>query len=143
MFPFDATGIDGTGGFEPLPKGEYNFQIKNVEEKVTDKMRHIVKVTCEVIDNDEYSGKLVFHHVTFIPKGEPGSGMAIYFLATIQEPFEGTIEVEPLNWIAKRFKASVIIDEYKGKKNNKIAGVDLYEGYKDGVKSKTNEDVPF
>lgn len=134
-FPHDAAAPTEGGGSRLLPAGKYELVITKVEEKKSGKGYPMVNVTCEVQNNQEFNGARVFHNVTFLPKDKPGAGMSTHFLKTINQPWEGAIEVTPDAWIGEDFVAKISSREYEKK---------------DGTKAKTNNideiessDVPF
>lgn len=145
MFDYDATGIEPStqGSAKLLPKGTYNFEIIEFvanngteyprEGYTKEKNYPKVDFLAEVVDDSTYNGERVFHSVTFMPKDAKGSGMAIHFLKTIGQPYEGKIQPDSSKWVGQRFTGYVIEDEYNGKKNNKISEVRLYEPKKDGL----------
>lgn len=136
MFNYDPAVPTAGGNFTLLPAGTYDLQITDVEERKTKNNDPMVNVTCEVINNPEFNGKTIFHNVSFLPKEKPGAGMASHFLKTINQLYDGAIEVNPDAWVGEKFKAKVGERQYKKK---------------DGTEAKTNEikqvlaseDVPF
>lgn len=145
MFDYDATGIEPTtqGQAELLPKGWYAFEIIDfvtndgreypMEGYTKEKKYPKVDFLAEVIDSSAHDEERIFHSVTFMPKEAKGSGMAIHFLKTIGEPYEGKIQPDCGNWVGKKFLGYVIADEYQGKKKNKISEIKLYEPKADGI----------
>lgn len=130
-FVYNANGLDpDTGGYTPAPEGTYNLIIRDVSEKNT-KMKEdgsggypYIATKCEIDDQGEGFGKIVWHNVVFFPRDMKAAGMAVHFLKTIGEPYEGEFEVNEHNWIGKRFKAKVNIEkDPKGVDRNKIAYV--------------------
>lgn len=152
MFWHNSSGIDPTGGTkgELIPSGLWlAFQIIDAEDKKTKTQRDMLNLKCEVVDHAQWKGKWVWHTVVFIPKGEKGDGMSVHFRKCIGMPYGANDLVDGLKWIGKRFMGKVIIDEYNGKKNNKIDAVSPY-----GENNKTpaepapaivegEDDVPF
>lgn len=141
MIDFDATGIEATsqGQQKLLPKRWFAFQIipfvtkdgtKEYPLEGTTKEKGYPKVDflAEVIDDEEFKGERIFHSVTFMPKDKPGAGMAIHFLKTIKQPYEGKIQADCQAWIGAKFMGYAIEDEYKGKKKNKIGEIMTYQG---------------
>jgi hypothetical protein len=138
MIHFDATGIDANSPvFSPAPEGDYVLVIKDVKEKKTTTNRDMVGCKCEVAEGP-YTGKTVWHNITFIPKGEPGAGMAVHFLKSIGEPFEGVLDADPIQWIGKEFAARLTVEkDYQGTMRNKVKWV------KPVVAALPDEEVPF
>lgn len=148
VFPYDATGIvlKDYSGFEPLPENSYDFQIIDGKEKLTKNGDQMVNVTLEVVDSLEFNGRKVWHNIVFLPKEHKASGIAIHFLKTIGEPWEGKFEVDTDRWIGRRIRAKVGIESYvdkegKTKKKNSVVFVETYPG--EQPKKVSDEDVPF
>lgn len=119
-------------GFTLLPDGTYELQITNTEERKTQKGYPMVNVECEVINNSEFNGKRVFHNVSFLPKetnGKPtsGAGMSTHFMKCINQPHEGSAEIDCEAWIGEKFKAKIGSREYT-KKDGTKATVNNIEG---------------
>ena len=135
MFYHDSTGIDPNAGgnMELIPDGQWlPFQIIDAEDRKTKTHRDMLNLKCEVVEDARWKGKWVWHTVVFIPKGEKGEGMSVHFRKCIGMPYGANDLVDGLAWVGKRFMGKVIIDEYNGKKNNKIDAVSPY-----GEKSET------
>ncbi len=114
---------------ELIPSGSWlPFQIIDAEDKKTKTGRDMLNLKCEVIEDQRWKGKWVWHTVVFIPKGEKGDGMSVHFRKCIGMPYGGNDLIDGLKWIGQRFMGKVIIDEYNGKKNNKIDAVSPYGG---------------
>lgn len=143
MFTIDAGDVteDMLGGnFEPLPENIYDFRIKSVEETTTRANDPMVKVVLEVIDSLQYDGRLVFHNVTFLPKGKNGRGFAFNFLKSIGEQWQGeNLKINCKNWVGAKVRGTVNIREFEGKKYNGVTTVMPYEKKEDDGK----EEVPF
>lgn len=126
-FPYKNKGIDPDSSQLVAPEGVYTLQIKTATD--TSKEGHLlktkngdpyVKVKCE-INNGEFKGTPVWHNITFLPAEKKGAGMAIKWLKTIGEPWEGEFDVMPDNWVGHIFKAKLIVDTYEGKSRNEIS----------------------
>lgn len=128
-FFHNSTGIDpeGGGATELIPEGKWlPFMILEAEDRKTKTGRDMLNLKCEVVDDPRWKGKWVWHTVTFIPKGEKGEGMSVHFRKCIGEPYGSNDLVDGFRWIGKRFMGKVSIQEYNGKKNNKIQEVSPY-----------------
>lgn len=145
MFKHNSTGVDATGGFQPLPEGEYRLTIQFAEEMKSKKGMDMVKVTLAVIEHEKFDGKTIDHYVVFIPAGEKGDGMNVHFRKCIGMPYGGDDEVNADRWIGKKIRANIKIEErdYNGKHytGNKIAQVMPYGA--DFPQVETDEDAPF
>ena len=122
---YDSTGVAPLdGSFVALPEGDYDLAIIDYKEKETKKGSYpLVSVKCEVVDSLKHDGSKIFYNVTFLPPDMPGAGMAIHFLKTIGEPWEGKFDWDPDQWIGKRFRAHIVPDTYEGKPQNKIVRI--------------------
>jgi len=134
---YDATGVSlDRPQRKLLEEGWYTFRIRDVKESKSKRGDFMAKVTCEVVENLLYTGTWVFHNVTFVPPTEKGAGMAVHFLKTIGEPWEGKIDIQIQHWLGAKFQGKVTITEYEGKKRNEITEVKV-------VGEKSEEDIPF
>jgi len=140
MLPeYDATGIQPSsqGQNKLLPKRWFSFEI--IEYTTNDRSKTYpmdgvtkehkypkVDILVEVIGDSEFEGSRVFHSVTFMPKDKDGAGMAIHFLKTIGQPFEGKIKPNSQDWIGAKFDAYPVEEEYQGKKKNKLGEIAPY-----------------
>jgi len=144
VFEYDATNVKPDSGREALPRGIYNLEITSAVAGYTKETnRPKVTVDFRVIDSLQFAGRKVrYHTVVFIPEGEKGAGMALHFLKTIGEPFEGKLKVNTDSWIGKKLKATVDIDE---KGYNKVTNVMPYDYTEalDAPKTGDGSDIPF
>lgn len=151
MFEFDATGIQPStqGQGKLLPKKWFKAVIVSyitndgskeypMEGYTKEHKYPKVDLLTEVTDEGEYKGVRVFHTVTFMPKEKDGSGMAIHFLKTINQPWEGKIKPNSQEWIGEEFLGYAIEDEYNGKKKNKWGEIKPVPSDK-----KETDDIPF
>lgn len=149
-FDFDGTGIvveDKQYVKKLMPKGNYDYEIVEFTSKAgesypkegkTKNGDPKVDFLAEVVTPGEFEGERVFHSVTFLPKDKPGAGMSIHFLKTINQPWEGKFQVDPIAWVGERFRGYTVEDEYQGKKSNKIKGIEPI-----GIPNAPGSDLPF
>jgi hypothetical protein len=124
---YDATGVDASGGFPVIEhKGWLPFRIIVATEGKSKSGDYQVTVDCACLDA-RFKDYMVRHWVTFLPKDSKGAGMAIHFLKTIGEPYEGVLDIEPIRWERKLFIGKVEVSEYQGKKNNKFTEIAPYK----------------
>lgn len=97
---------------EELPLGNHNMVILDVEEATSKNGNEMFKVSV-AIDDDELN-KRGTYLVTMLPPDHKAAGMALHFLKTIGEPFEGEFETTTANWVGKRFNAVVKERTYNG-----------------------------
>jgi hypothetical protein len=140
-FAYDASNVHPSGGNMPIPRGKYLLKIESVVEKRSRNGDPMVVVDFRVTDS-KYSGrKIRFHHVTFLPPEAKGAGMAIHFLKSIGEPFEGAIAIESARWIGKTLYGLVEQEpDLNGVPRNVVREV---ESLAEGAALKDEEGVPF
>ncbi len=122
-YAYDATNVDASGGFPIIEKpGWYPFRVITATEGKSKNGAYQVTVDAACLD-PKWKDYGVRHWVTFLPEDNKGAGMAIHWLKCIGEPYEGKIDIEPMEWERKTFMGKVEISEYQGKKNNKFSEV--------------------
>jgi hypothetical protein len=118
---YNATGIDlSNQSFEPLPDGKYILKITKAEEAESKNGNLMARLECEVINNADHNGRKVFHNVTFLEPDAKGAGMAIHFLKTIGQPWEGQIEIDIPNWVGARFLGTLAKASYTSTKTGQL-----------------------
>jgi hypothetical protein len=137
MINWDPTKVKEES-FQLLPDGEYDVSIIDVELRETQKGYPMAAVKAQVINNQEFNGKWLFHNVTFMPEDAKGAGMAKHFLKSIGQPIDKPgVNID--DWKGCTFRAKVGTRTYEGKTYNEIKGVDQTEL---GA-AKEKNDVPF
>ena len=151
-FNYNGRGVKPwSGGSFLIPAGRYRLKIVDTTEGKSKKGDPMVTVDFKVVGGEQEGKGLRFHNVTFFGRdGDglalPGSGIAVHFLKTIGQPWEGdSYEVNHIKWRGKEVIAEVIEDEYNGKVNNKIK--EVFPVGKETASEKTEaeklEEVPF
>lgn len=143
-FQYNASNVKPTsGGFAPLPKGKYLLQIEAAAEKRSKNGDPQVVVTFKVRDSRFNGRRIRFHNVTFLPEEAEGSGIAIHFVKSIGEPWQGQLVVEPTRWIGKLLWGHV--DQKPDDRGNVWNVVKDVEPYQDtkiaGQESEPSEDL--
>lgn len=145
MFNYDSTGIDPNGGSIPAPAGIYEIKIADATDidKEGNPLKSkksgcpMVKCRLEIVNAQEWTGTTFWHYVTFMPKSQRGATMAVQFLKTIGEPWDGSIDVDPSAWLGRTFKAKVKLEkDQQGVDRNSIA-------YLISAPEESKEDAPF
>lgn len=133
-FNYDSRGVKPSTINEPLPAGEYTFEIVKAEEGFTQKGLPMVKLMARVVEG-ECKGRGIFHNVTFLPNDSPGAGIAIHFLKSIGEPWEEAenLDIDCTRWVGRQFVGNVIQEPYKKPDGSqimtsKIKGVEPVQG---------------
>jgi hypothetical protein len=122
VFKYDSTGIDlNAKSFPLIPDGWWPFRIMETESMTAKKSGYpMVLAKCKCIDLLHSDKGLIFHYVTFIPKGQKGDGINVHFRKSIGVPWEGDVVVDPEEWVGKTFMGKVVSEEYDGKTKNKF-----------------------
>jgi hypothetical protein len=145
-FDYDATGIsaDSNGC---IPEGEYILEIVSARPGKTNNGDPKVTVDYVVAEGAFKGKKVKFHTVTFFrDKTVKAAGIAIHYLKTIGQPFEGPFKVEPENWKGKMLKAKVVQEPYGDYVNAKVKFVDPVDGEAKAPAAQQEgllEDAPF
>lgn len=136
---YDTTGIKPTGGFEPVPKGNYRLRIVKVLETKSKSGGDPQVIVDFEVDSGEYMGHQIrFHRVTFLRPEREGAGIAVHFLKVIGEPYEGSIQIDAERWLGKVVRASVDVElDYNNNPRNVIRKVGPFDP------STEEEEVPF
>lgn len=125
---YDSTGVKMDGEFEAAPEGMYDLLVakitdtKDGEPWKTKNGDDYVSVECEIA-NGEWQGKKIWHGVTFMDDtSRKGAGMAIHFLKSIGEPWQGKFDIDTDNWPGKIFRAKLKVGkDNQGRPRNEIA----------------------
>ncbi len=118
---YDATGIDPDAtSYELIPDGKYMLQITKSERTKSKNGNLMAKLECDIINNSEFNGRKVFHNVTFLAPDSKGAGMAIHFLKSIGQPWEGKIEINIPDWVGSQFLATLGKTSYTSQKTGKL-----------------------
>ena len=138
----DGVKVDS---FIEIPDGEYVLRITNAVQGVTAKGDDKVTVDYEIAEGPLKLETIKFHKVVFFKdRASKGAGMALKFLKSIGEPWEGQFSWNEKNWIGKKLKARVeqrpaTQGKHMGKNFPNIAWVDGI----DGANKEDDTQVPF
>ena len=145
-FAYNGTGIKVNEGPKQIPEADYILRIIKAEPGVTKKGDDRVSVDVEIVEGDFRFETVKFHQVTFFRNKEAkAAGMAIHFLKSIGEPWEGDFQVDERNWIGKKFLGHIAPEmcdygKHKGKVFPRIKYVEKLEGT---ALALSQEEVPF
>ena len=135
-FNYNAAGIAILG----IPEDEYILQIKNAKEGKSKGGDYQVTCSLEVVGG-KHNGVSVTHYVTFLPKGHKSAGMALHFLHSRGQPFEGEFNVDPQQWLNNYVSAYLVRDEFNGKVSMKIKWCKAADPEK--LKAALESQIPF
>lgn len=143
-YRYNSTGVKMPGG-QTIPEEEYVLEIVDAKEGKSKKGDYQVKVDFKVASGVHVGFEVKYHYVTFQAKDSKGAGMAVHFIKSIGEPWEGEFEISPENWIGKKLMAYLSVEEYNGYHNMKASNIKPYvvgQTETDQAAS-SEEEVPF
>lgn len=127
----DATKISGR--FPVAPPAPYIMGVVDAKERSSkgeleaarreNRAAELNQIELEmVISEGEFAERVrVWHYLTFLPPDNPGHGMALHALHAFGFPYDGDIEVKAEDFIGRNVKVDLVVEEYKGKNQNKVA----------------------
>lgn len=140
------TAKNTENSFDPAPAGKYTFTIDEAKADVSKAGNKVFRITTH-IDSGPQANKKVWHDLTLNQDPAKTKSLRIFFenMAVFGMPYEWfnastTDEQIVANLVNKRFEADITIDEYQGKKNNKITGYTIREA--STLPDSANEGVP-
>lgn len=141
---YDGDGVS-MENFVDIPDGEYTLRIINAEPGTTAKGDDKVTVDYEIVGGTYNLQKIKYHTITFFKdKNSKGAGIALKFLKSIGEPYEGQFSWDERNWIGKKLKGMIMKEtqtqgKNAGKKFSRVQWVNPV----DGGPEESADEVPF
>lgn len=142
---YDGEGVK-MDSFVLLPEGEYTLRIIDVAQSYTKVQDDMITVGYEVVGGEYNLEKVPYFRVIFFKdRAHKGAGMALKFLKSIGEPYEGQFQWNEKNWVGKKLKGTIkhevaTMGKHAGKTFAKVAWVDSCDDVPGGIPA---EEVPF
>ena len=113
------------GVYTPLPAGRYRVKVLAVEDGYSKAGDPKLNMKLGVM---EHADRWVFHTLTFIPKGQPGHGIAVHSLKCFGFSIDKSrVNFDSEDMVGKEAMADLIIEEYNGKRSNKVRQFDYLQ----------------
>lgn len=120
----DQAGEEVSSSFEPLPAGEYDFEVVASEAKVSSNGNKMWKNQYKVLGGD-HNNRRVFDNLTLVTSSQQSLGfffskMAVLGLTRAYFATQPTDEQVAAAAVGRRFRARVKQEIYNGETQNKI-----------------------
>lgn len=109
--------------FEVIPKGTYNGVIEELEYKLSNSSGKPMWAVVITITEGEFTGRKVFHNLSFSEKALPGTKTAIQRMApeVLSSAFQPQKVAESGKLIGKSVRFKTKLESYEGEERTKIA----------------------
>jgi hypothetical protein len=120
---FNASAVDTTDNFQPLPEGEYRMLVASAEEKRTKDGTGLgLNVKYEVVEG-QHKGRSVFHWINLQNKSKVAEEIGHKELARLCLACKIETPRAPSDFCGKLIKVSLKVEEYNGEKKNAVKAI--------------------
>lgn len=136
LITVDFTGVDAGSAGKLLPEGPTQFEVDEIEQKVSDNSGEpYLAITLKVMEGEENAGVKAWDNMSLQPQ-------ALWKLrgfldACGIETVDGEMDLDPDEIIGLVVTGDVVHEEYKGKTKHRIAGYSPIEEAKPKASAKT------
>jgi len=120
---FNPADVDTTDSFEPIPAGNYRVLVLSAEEKPTKSQNGVVmQVRYQVVEG-KHQGRQLFHWINLQNINKVAQEIGHKELARLCLATRVEAPKSPADFCGKLIQVVVGIEEYNGKKDNKVSAI--------------------
>lgn len=139
---FNASAVDTTDNFAPIPEGVYRVLVASTEERPTKAAGGLgLNVQYEVVEGKN-KGRKLFHWINLRNNNKTAEEIGHKELARLCMATNVPQPRSPAEFCGKLISVKVKIEEYQGEKKNSIAQIILPDQAQPPAASQERDDAP-